>query len=95
MVYITLSLTLSLTPSLTVGSLEFERYWSKRCDVVIYHFTAFFKGNTCKQKEGASFPVSDSVRDTVKFRVKIRDKVRVTAFLGVIHANRKRLLVFW
>jgi hypothetical protein len=41
-----------------MGSLEFERYWSQRCDVVIYQFTAFFKGNTCKTPEGNSFPDS-------------------------------------
>lgn len=41
-----------------MGSLEFEKYWSQRCDVVLYQFTAFFKGNTCKLPEGNSFPDS-------------------------------------
>lgn len=41
-----------------LGSLEFERYWSQRCDVVLYQFTAYFKGNTCKTPEGKSFPES-------------------------------------
>ena len=39
-----------------LGTLEFELYWSKRCDVVIYHFTAYFKGNTCQRKSGATWP---------------------------------------
>ena len=39
-----------------IGTLEFEKYWSKRCDVVIYHFFASFKGNTCSQLAGASWP---------------------------------------
>lgn len=41
-----------------IGNLEFELYWSKRCDVVIYHFTPTFKGNTCKLLAGASWPDS-------------------------------------
>lgn len=39
-----------------IGTLEFEKFWSKRCDVVIYHFFASFKGNTCSQSTGASWP---------------------------------------
>ena len=38
------------------GDLEFEKFWSKRCDVMLFHFTPAFKGNVCKQKEGKSFP---------------------------------------
>jgi len=34
------------------GSLEFERYWSQRCEVVIFHYVASFKGNTCARKPG-------------------------------------------
>ena len=30
-----------------VGALDFEKLMSQKCDVVIYHFTHFFKGNTC------------------------------------------------
>ena len=37
------------------GTLEFEKFWSKRCDVVLFHLTPSFKGNTCKQPEGRSF----------------------------------------
>ena len=39
-----------------VGSLEFEKYWSKRCKVVIYHYTSYFDGNVCSKKPGASWP---------------------------------------
>ena len=46
------------------GDLEFEKTWSKRCDVTVFHFTPSFKGNTCKQPEGRSFP--DYPRLTVK-----------------------------
>ena len=31
-----------------VGSLKFERYWSQRCEVHLFHYTAYFKGNVCK-----------------------------------------------
>jgi hypothetical protein len=41
-----------------LGTLEFEKYWSKRCDVVIYHFTVNFKGNLCN-----TYPVGNSVVD--------------------------------
>ena len=27
-----------------VGSLEFEKYWSQRCHVKLFHYTAYFKG---------------------------------------------------
>jgi len=46
------------------GDLEFEKTWSKRCDVTVFHFTPSFKGNTCAQPEGRSFP--DYPRLTVK-----------------------------
>jgi hypothetical protein len=39
-----------------IGSLEFEKYWSKRCNVVIFHFTSLFKGNICTRDAGASWP---------------------------------------
>lgn len=39
-----------------IGSLEFEKYWSKRCDVVIFHYTSLFKGNTCTRLAGATWP---------------------------------------
>jgi hypothetical protein len=39
-----------------IGSLEFEKYWSKRCDVVIFHYTSLFKGNVCTRDAGASWP---------------------------------------
>ena len=32
-----------------VGSLEFEKYWSQRCEVVLFHYTAYFKGNNCNK----------------------------------------------
>lgn len=34
------------------GSLEFEKYWSTKCRVVLFHFTIFFKGNICSQPPG-------------------------------------------
>jgi hypothetical protein len=38
------------------GTLEFEKYWSEKgCNVHIFHFTAFFKGNTCSLKSGNPF----------------------------------------
>lgn len=33
-----------------LGSLEFEKFWSKRCSVHIFHFTLYIKGNTCQFK---------------------------------------------
>lgn len=39
-----------------IGSLEFEKYWSKRCTVVIFHYTSFFKGNVCAREAGATWP---------------------------------------
>jgi hypothetical protein len=38
-----------------IGSLEFEKYWSKRCDVVIYHYTTYFGGNVCSREAGATW----------------------------------------
>ena len=32
-----------------IGSMEFEKYWSKRCTVYLFHYTAYFKGNNCAQ----------------------------------------------
>ena len=40
-----------------MGSLDFEKYWSKQCDVVIYHFYSGFKGNICGRQEGKAFPL--------------------------------------
>ena len=39
-----------------IGSLEFEKYWSKRCQVVIHHLTTFFDGNVCVREQGATWP---------------------------------------
>lgn len=44
--------TLSTNRCDEYGSLEFEKYWSQRCDVVIFHLTIFFKGNICTQPPG-------------------------------------------
>lgn len=38
------------------GSLEFEKYWSSRCKVVLFHFTLGFKGNACSLKLPLLFP---------------------------------------
>lgn len=38
------------------GSLEFEKYWSSRCKVVLFHFTLGFKGNACSLKLPVLFP---------------------------------------
>jgi hypothetical protein len=41
-----------------LGSLEFEKYWSSRgCEVRLFHFTYFYKGNNCEYKEDlAAYP---------------------------------------
>ena len=38
------------------GSLEFEKYWSSRCRVFLFHFTLGFKGNACSLGLGSTFP---------------------------------------
>lgn len=47
------------------GSIAFEKYWADRgCTVVLYHYTAYFKGNTCALPAGkvASHPNMTIVR---------------------------------
>ena len=39
-----------------IGTLEFEKYWSKRCDVVIYHAVSPSKGNECSRAPGSTWP---------------------------------------
>ena len=44
------------------GTLEFEKYWSKRCEVIIFHFVAAFKGNVCERKPGVWSDISPNLQ---------------------------------
>ena len=50
------------------GSLEWEKFWSKRCKVTLFHYTAKFKGNVCE------YPAKDSGGETsMKGVASVRD----------------------
>lgn len=45
-----------------MGSLEFEKFWSKRCSVTIFHFHPRFRGNICSINKIEDHPKIEFVR---------------------------------